>query len=127
MDYIVEHVDGEPFAWITFIGKSAEDEKIVVHLYECTDHGGAGSLPALWLKHGYTSERLSNWLNVDVYAIDSDNNQRGRYNPQITANHKINFDWMLPASIENAQKILMEIARRAGISPFGRQHSLKVV
>lgn len=127
MDYIVEHVDGEPFAWITFIRKSAAGEKIVVHLYECTDPGGAGSLPALWLKHGYTSERLSNWLNVDVYAIDSDGNQRGRYNPQITADHKIDFDWMLPASTENAKKILMEIARRAGISSFDRQHPLKVV
>lgn len=100
---------------INFTKPSAEGEKIVVTLSRGTDSGAKNSLPALWVKHGFTASRLSDWWNVEVVAISQDGTEHHRYNPQTARNHKIDFAWVLPATEENAQKIFAEIARRAGI------------
>lgn len=111
--YIINPIPGA--MRVDFAKPSAEGEKIVVTLSRGTDSSVKNSLPALWVKHGFAKSRLPDWWNVEVVAISPDGTERRRYNPQTTKAHKINFAWMLPATEENARKILDEIARRAGI------------
>ena len=111
--YIINPIPGT--MRVDFGKSSAKGEKIRVTLSRGTDTGVKDSLPALWVKHGFTASRLSDWWNVEVVATAPDGTERHRYNPQTTKAHKINFAWLLPATEENAQKIFDEIARRAGI------------
>ena len=111
--YIINLIPGA--MRVDFAKPSAEGEKIRVTLSRGTDTGEKNSLPALWVKHGFTASRLSDWWNVEVVAISQDGTEHHRYNPQTTKDYKLDFAWMLPATEENAQKIFDEIARRAGI------------
>lgn len=111
--YIINPIPGA--MRVDFAQPSAEGEKIRVTLSRGTDTDAKNSLPALWVKHGFTSHRLADWWNVEVVVIAPDGTERRRYNPQTTKAHKIDFAWMLPATEENAQRIYEEIARRAGI------------
>lgn len=93
-------------------------ERIVVELCRCEnpDASDKKTLPYLWHKHGYTPTVLDDWWSVQVYAYDSEGNCWGRYNP--TEKHDvprpvIDFDWLLPATDANREKLLREIERRA--------------
>lgn len=100
----------------TATAPTANGERLVVELIRCEDSGGRNSLPALWVKAGYTQERLHSYWAVSTYATEQDGSCWGRYNPTVKAgtNH-LDFDWVLPATEENAERILAEIARRAGL------------
>lgn len=111
--YIINPIPGA--MRVEFAQPSAEGEKIRVTLSRGTDTGAKNSLPALWVKHGFTASRLADWWNVEVVAISQDGTEHHRYNPQTAKDYKIDFAWVLPATEENAQKIFDEIARRAGI------------
>lgn len=100
----------------TATAPTANGERLVVELIRCEDSGGRSSLPALWAKAGYTRERLSDYWAVSTYATEQDGSCWGRYNPTVKAGtHRLDFDWVLPATEENAERILAEIARRAGL------------
>ena len=100
----------------TATAPTANGERLVVELIRCEDSGGRNSLPALWVKAGYTQERLPSYWSVSTYATEQDGSCWGRYNPtHIPGENKLNFEWVLPATEENAAKILAEVARLAGI------------
>ena len=96
-------------------------ERIVVELCRCENTGGSNSLPALWHKHGYTETVLEDWWSIMTYIYDSEGNCYGIYNPQtktevdeyLNRRAVIDYDWMLPATEVNREKLLREIERRA--------------
>ena len=69
-----------------------------------------------WCKEGYIKEALPNFWYISTYCItkDEDGFEKcvDRFNPQ-HLNGKINFDWILPASMKNREVILSEIERLA--------------
>lgn len=97
--------------------QTPKGERLVVELCVNENPGGdKSSIPALWHKHGYTPTELSDWWSVQTYVYDAEGNCYGRYNPTIKreeARSVIDFDWMLPATEANREKILREIERRA--------------
>lgn len=95
---------------------TSKGERLMVELIRCEDCKSPQSSAALWYKHGYTKTRLASWWAVDTYATEPDGSCWGRYNPtHIPGENKLNFEWVLPATEENAAKILAEVARLAGI------------
>ena len=95
-----------------FTDRTAAGETLLVTLVKCEDSGEKNSLPAMWYKYGHTSERLATYWAVDTYAIDENGHCFGFYNPT-HKNGKLDFDWVLPATEENAARLLAEIVRRA--------------
>lgn len=110
-DYTAESVTASRTDY-KFIGRTAAGETLLVVLVKCEDSGGKNSLPALWYKYGRTPERLATYWAVDTYATDENGHCFGYYNPT-HKNGKLDFDWVLPATEENAARLLAEIARRA--------------
>lgn len=98
-------------------GTTTRGEYIAVEFTACTNDGSKHSLPAIWHKAGYTAEVLPSYWAVDVCATDAAGCW-GRYNPTTKLHESgkrlvLDFDWMLPATNENREKILAEIIRRA--------------
>lgn len=105
----------------TFIDQTRAGETLAVSVVVVYDDPHSKStLPALWYKHGYTKRRLSSYLCVDVYATQPDGSCYGKYNPQIGANGKLNFAWVLEDTEENRNKILDEIYRLATRPSVGK-------
>lgn len=100
----------------TFARSTAAGESLVVEFSRCESSNTRGDCARLWYKHGYTSRILPTYWAVSTYATDADNNCRGRYNPTIGADGKLDFAWVLEATEENRTKLLNEIMRRAGIN-----------
>lgn len=99
----------------TFARSTAAGESLVVEFSRCESSNTCGDCARLWYKHGYTSRILPTYWVVSTYATDAYNNCRGRYNPTIGADCKLDFAWVLEATEENRVKLLNEIMRRAGI------------
>lgn len=111
----------EKNAYYYFVGQNGWDirnckgEKLCVEIGECINPGGPHSLPDLWLKNGYISERLDSWWSVDTYVTNEDDECYGAYNPQHRYDGKrcvLNFKWVLPATRENFKKIMDEVIRQ---------------
>lgn len=97
----------------TFEGLTPRGERLQVEFSAHINDGSAHDLANLWYRHGYTAARLPSYWCVDVYATDAVGCW-GRYNPTVHKNtHKLDFDWVLPATPANRHKILAEIIRRA--------------
>ena len=103
-----------------FAGTTPRGETIVVDFTAVRpDNNYKNSLPNLWHRNGFISYVLPSYWSVDVYVYD----QRGcweRYNPTVKLHESgkrqvLDFDWMLPATSENRNKILAEIIRRANM------------
>lgn len=98
----------------TFTGRTPNGEQIAVEFTPCvTIPRDRHSLPVLWYQHGFTATLLPSYWYVMVYATDVNGACWGRYNPTINRAGKIDFAWMLPATAENRDPLLAEIARRA--------------
>ena len=102
----------ENHLWYSFMNTIGEN--VVIEITKTT-HGlkSKRDLMRIWHKHGWMSERLSTHWSVNVYVTDIVGDCWGRYNPQVTKDHKINFDWILEATEENKIKILNEVYRLA--------------
>ena len=97
--------------------KNDKGEHIIIEVSHCDDPGGRGSLPALWQKNGYTSERLATYWSVDTYVYNEAGDCYRAYNPQekLSDDRKryvINFKWMFTATEANFEKLLKETLRR---------------
>ena len=91
-------------------------ERLVVEMLRFDNPGGKNSIPVLRHKHGYTSTVLDDWWSVNTYAYDNEGNCYGRYNPTVKREESravTDFDWKLPATEENRERLLREIERRA--------------
>lgn len=116
------------FAGTTPRGETVAVDFTAIH----PDNSYKNSLPNLWRRHGFISYVLPSYWSVDVYVYD-ERGCWGRYNPtektieettawqrwsgqrhvSTTHKHILDFDWMLPATSENRDKLLAEIIRRA--------------
>ena len=98
-------------------GTTPRGERIGVEFTACTNDGSKHSLQNIWHKAGYTPAPLPSYWAVDVYATDSAGCW-GRYNPTEKRHPTepqmvLDFDWVLPATPANREKLLAEIIRRA--------------
>ena len=91
---------------IAFNGKTEKDETVILVIDRCPD----GCMP-LWVKNKIFEKPFA-WWHISTYVTDKDNYTWGRYNPQEKGG-KVNFDWVLPATEENRQKIITEVSRLA--------------
>lgn len=101
------------FAGTTPRGETVAVDFTAIH----PDNSYKNSLPNLWHRHGFISYVLPSYWSVDVYVYD-ERGCWGRYNPTEKLHESgkrlvLDFDWMLPATSENRDKILAEIIRRA--------------
>lgn len=64
-----------------------------------------------WKKAGYVSEVSETHLALDCYYTDLEGNCWGRYNPTIKKG-KLDFEWVLPYTAENVEKLLTEAIKR---------------
>lgn len=85
--------------YVEFKGKNSKGETIAIELT--------------------TAHPLENWkirqktyIAVTVYATDK-TGCWGRYNPQVTADHKINFDYIPEDTEENRIKVIEDVYRLA--------------
>lgn len=103
----------------TFNGLTPRGESVIVDMTACyPDNSSKNSLPNYWYRHGLTDTVLDSYWIADVYVTTPDGHCIRKYDPTATFDQKkhmaiINFDWMLPATSENRDKILAEIIRRA--------------
>ena len=80
------------------------------------DRRSKHDLMNLWVKNGHLPEFIPERLHVDTYFYDEDGRCWGYYNPTERrggAGRVIDFDWMLPATPENEQRIIDEVLRMA--------------
>lgn len=94
----------------TFHELNNKGEKIVVEL-GCCD--GNSTIAKMWKKEKWINKDLTSWISVEVYATDKEGQCWGKYNPQETGNHKIDFKWVLEDTKQNRTKILTEITKLA--------------
>lgn len=93
--------------------KNEKDETITISMSYCT----GGKLQEIWHKKGWTSELLENWWGLDTYVYDSDGSCFRDYDPTIKKSDDgkrlvVNFNWTLPATEENFEKLLSAVKRR---------------
>lgn len=109
---------GRTRTYYTFNGLTPRGESVIVGMTAChPDNSYKNSLPNIWYRHGFISYVLPSYWSVDVYVYD-ECGCWGRYNPTEKLHESgkrmvLDFDWMLPATSENRDKILVEIIRRA--------------
>lgn len=80
------------------------------------DHKSKSDLMSMWVKRGYLSVFIDEWLHVDTYFYDEDGRCWGYYNPTEKrggAGRVLDFEWMLPATHENEARIVAECLRMA--------------
>lgn len=106
--------------WIQFDEHEEDKEKVFLYIERCPD----GCMP-IWVKNKIFPKAFA-WWHITTNVYDKDGHCWGRYNPQekpeikrddkgkIILNHNVvNFDWVLPATEENKQKIIAEVSRLA--------------
>lgn len=92
---------------------NAKGERLVVQVTECTNPGGARSIPRAWHKSGLTPTELQTWWSLQTYVTDHNGNCYGDYNPQHTPGKcQLNFKWINEATPANLRKLLTEVARQ---------------
>lgn len=118
-----------------FNGRTPRGERVIVEVSECYPFSAKGwgknDLHKLWAKKGCTDGVLPNYLSTHTYVYDPDGTCWMGYDPQILKSwdgqrYVINFDWMLPVSDENRDRLLAEVVRRANAGEPTPVESLKM-
>ena len=115
-----ELLNGTETRRYTFDDVNAKHEKIIVDVMKIvTDPTDKHGTAYHWRKAGLTKRIITNYWSVQTYVYDTDGNCHGAYNPTYrprdTWPHSwvLDFDWIIPATDENRDKLLDEIIRRA--------------
>lgn len=115
--YTVEKLNKEGTnLFYTFDERTPKGELLQVGFWKVVnDH--KGHLINLWYKKGWLKEPVKSYWSIDVYVTDQKGECHDRYNPTVTKDHKVNFDWVIEATEENKEKLLDEIVRLAYQQP----------
>lgn len=96
---------------ITFDDLNAKGEKVVCEIgiivNDCDN-----SIVNTWYEYGRIEHPYHSYINMDTY-ITKDGDCRGRYNPTIGENGKLDFNWVLNATQSNLDKLMKEFVTRA--------------
>lgn len=93
---------------------NSKGERVLIDLVKTENGYSDSSLLHVWYKKGYTETELPSCWSMKVYVYTKDGNCIGKYNPTIIPGQcKINFEWVLEATMENAQKLIAECQRLA--------------
>lgn len=94
--------------------RNSKGERVEIDLSK-TENGHSNSdLLHIWYEKGYMKTELPSCWSMQVYVFTKDGNCIGKYNPTIIPGQcKINFEWVLEATMENAQKLIAECQRLA--------------
>lgn len=88
------------------------DEKFVIEMVICYhDLNDRHNLMNIWKKLGYIDQIHNTHIVITTYYCDCNGNWWGYYNPTHTADHKIDFNMILPYSPENAARLIAEAIR----------------
>ncbi len=83
--------------YVEFTERNAKGETIAIEL-------STAQPMKHWAKRGVTN----NYIHIQVYVTDG-TGCWGKYNPQITADHKINFGYLPDDTEENRLKVIDDI------------------
>lgn len=108
-----------PVLWFTFADRNALGEEIVVEFRKNENTHGKHSLPAMWKRKGFIDKEPETWWGVQTYVTDRQGRCSGKYNPT-TKDGKLNFEWLLEATEENRQKIMMRFTAGQTLSGTGK-------
>lgn len=98
----------------TFKEKNYKGEAIEVELVYCSpEFNTSTSFPKKWKEQGYTDKVLESYIIANVYVTDENGNSSEKYNPQITSDFRLNYEWIVEVTEENKKRIIHEIERRA--------------
>jgi hypothetical protein len=110
MNYIKEDLKSSKETYINFLNPNSKGESLVMCISHCEAYG-TKSLPHLWFENGHTDKEINKYLICNCY-VTSGGICFDKYNPQLTVDHKINFEWLLEDTEENVQKFINEVERR---------------
>lgn len=109
--YTVMNELGNNEECLYFNNSNAKGETMIVTISHNESYGKK-SLPYMWYKKGYTDREINKYLTCRTYVEKIDSPALEKYNPQLTKNLKINFEWLLEDTEENKQILIDEIAKR---------------
>lgn len=109
--YTVMEELGSNEEWLYFIDSNAKGETMIVTISHNESYGKK-SLPYMWYKKGYTDREINKYLTCRTCVEKIDSPALEKYNPQLTEDLKINFEWLLEDTQENKQMLIDEIAKR---------------
>ena len=115
---------------VSFKSKRGEQVTVEFERIITPEKRSKNDLMAQWVAHGFLPAILPTRWHISTWAYDKDGNCFGWYNPtikeqfykdwnhdrqeyELNSRNVINFDWMLEATEQNAQKIFAEVLRMA--------------
>lgn len=106
LQFVTKITQMAPQRWFIDAG-----ERFTIEIGICEhDLSKSYDLMNLWKKHGFVKEKLKNHVWIETYFTEPDGSCYGRYN--ITEkNGKVNFDYVLPFTMENAAQLIAECIR----------------
>ena len=97
---------------ITFDEPNAKGEKIETEI-DVIANDYVNSIVNQWYEHGWIDHPYQSYINIDTYITKENGDCRGLYNPTITKDGKVNFDWVFNATQSNLDKLMKEFVTRA--------------
>lgn len=98
-------------------GVSRKGERVSVWATKINlDYKDKHSIARAWIKAGFITEKIPSYWSVENFVTLPNGDCYNRYNPQIKfedGRHKINFNYILPATEENLAAILDKVNEMA--------------
>lgn len=108
LKYITEVVRPTPGKKLVHIGSDFLIELTTVK----HDRNGKNDLMNWWVRFGYVPYFMEEHIAVRTYYTDSLGRSSGKFNPQITKDHLIDFTYIVENTPENEQYLVNECIRR---------------